>query len=70
MNAITRPEDIGPTVRRMRVAAGLSQFALSERTGTTATHIGRIERGVTIPEVVTLVKLIEGCGGRLVVEGP
>lgn len=65
MISITRTEDIGPAVRRLRGSAGLSQFALSERCGIAPTHIGRIERGETMPNADTLIRLVVGCGQRM-----
>jgi transcriptional regulator with XRE-family HTH domain len=52
------PEDVrrlvGANVRRLRIAAGLSQAALSERMGVDRAYLSGLEKGERNPTVVTL----------------
>jgi transcriptional regulator with XRE-family HTH domain len=52
------PEDVrrlvGGNVRRLRLAAGLSQAALSERMGVDRAYVSGLERGERNPTIVTL----------------
>lgn len=52
-------------LRKIRLAAGLSQRALAERASTSQPAIARYERGATTPSWETLERLAEGCGRRL-----
>ncbi len=52
-------------VREMRVSAGLSQRALSERAGTSQPAIARYERGAATPAWETLERIAAACGHRL-----
>jgi transcriptional regulator with XRE-family HTH domain len=49
--------DVGPVLRNLREADGLTQEKLGELSGIHATHIGRIERGESDPSLGTLVDL-------------
>lgn len=48
-----------------RSRAGLSQRALAERTGVSASSVARIERGRMEPTLELLQRLVEGCGFEL-----
>ena len=48
-----------------RKAARLTQEELAKRTGTSKGYISRIERGLTIPTVATLYKLIGAMGMKI-----
>jgi len=48
---------IGANVRAARTAAGLTQGALSERTGIAIPNISRLEAGTHLPSVATLKKV-------------
>ena len=50
---------IGHNVRAARKAAGLTQAALSERTGIAVPHISRLEAGIHLPSVSTLKKVAD-----------
>jgi transcriptional regulator with XRE-family HTH domain len=52
----------GKQLRQIRLAQGLSQDQLAERTGLHATAIGRIERGCREPRVTTVLRLAQGLG--------
>jgi predicted transcriptional regulator len=49
-------------LRHARRSAGLTQRALSTKTGIPQETIARIEAGRADPRVVTLDRLLEGCG--------
>ncbi len=55
----------GASIRRARVAAGLSQRTLAERSGIDQAAIARIELGRTEPRVDTFTRLLEACGWEL-----
>jgi transcriptional regulator with XRE-family HTH domain len=50
-------EDIARTIRQAREAKGLTQRALSEKTGLAQNHISRIETGSTDLQLSTLLEL-------------
>lgn len=50
-------ELIGRNVRAARVAAGLAQHELAEKTGIAVPHISRLEKGTHLPSVATLKKV-------------
>jgi transcriptional regulator with XRE-family HTH domain len=54
-------------IARARMAAGLSQAELAERSGTAQAVISRIERGVVSPSLETFGKIARGLGMRPVV---
>ena len=53
---------IGKSVRTARAALGLSQADVAEKLGLSLEFIGRIERGVALPSVPTLVSLATALG--------
>ncbi len=57
--------NIGIAVRHARRRAGLSQRALSERTGVPQSTIARVESSFVDPRVSTIVKLLSACGEEL-----
>jgi DNA-binding XRE family transcriptional regulator len=60
---------LGTTIRQARLAAGLTQAELAQRSGTTKHSISRIENNRTDVELMTLRKIVEaGLGKRLTVE--
>jgi transcriptional regulator with XRE-family HTH domain len=50
---------LGRTIRRYRLAAGLSQEALAERAEIHRNHVGFLERGERSPTVDVLVRIGE-----------
>lgn len=54
-----------PLVRKLRLAAGLSQRALARLAGTSQPAIARYERGAATPSWETLQRLAAACGRRL-----
>jgi DNA-binding XRE family transcriptional regulator len=57
---VRRDEDaseMGRAVRRLRMAAGLTQTALAKRSGMNRTHLSRLERGRLMPTFPTLKRL-------------
>lgn len=52
-------ESIISNIREYRIAYGISQRELSRRTGVTQNIISRMESGLTIPHLSTLMKLLE-----------
>lgn len=50
-------EIFGPHLREMRLARGLTQAELAQRSDTNTMFISKLERGVTTPTIGTLVRL-------------
>lgn len=50
-------ELLGARVRQMRARRGLTQVIVAERSGLPQSHVSEIERGVMIPNLVTLLRL-------------
>jgi transcriptional regulator with XRE-family HTH domain len=50
-------EKFGATVRRLREARGLTQEALAEAAGISATYVGFIERGDSIPTLSVILQV-------------
>lgn len=46
----------------MRTSVGLSQLALATEAGVERAHIGRLERGERVPNLVAVVKIAKGLG--------
>jgi transcriptional regulator with XRE-family HTH domain len=57
---------VGRNVKRLRVAAGLSQAELAERMGVDRAYISGLELGQRNPTVVTLWHLGQALGVKLV----
>ena len=55
-------------VRKMRLAAGLSQCALASRAATSQPAVVRYERGAATPSWETLQRLATACGRRLTID--
>jgi transcriptional regulator with XRE-family HTH domain len=49
-------------VRRKRLAAGLSQEALSGQAGLHRTYVGLLERGLRMPSILVAQKIAEALG--------
>jgi transcriptional regulator with XRE-family HTH domain len=64
----TREEGIvfGPHLRELRVARGLTQAEVAERSRSNAIFISRLERGVTSPTLGMLLRLAEALDCRMV----
>jgi len=50
-------ELFGERLRELRHAAGLTQEALADRAGLPHTHISAMERGIKLPNLLTLLRL-------------
>ncbi|HYI08459.1 MAG TPA: helix-turn-helix transcriptional regulator [Thermoanaerobaculia bacterium] len=50
-------EIFGPHLRELRLARGLTQTELAERSNTNTMFISKLERGVTTPTIGTLLRL-------------
>jgi predicted nucleotidyltransferase/DNA-binding XRE family transcriptional regulator len=53
-------------IRDSRLAAGLTQTQLAERAGTSQAAVARYEKGHATPALVTIERLLDVCGQRLV----
>jgi len=60
MRAVTREERFGANLRRQRLAKGLSQEQLAEKTGIHPSEVSRLERAARDPRLSTIVKLARG----------
>ncbi len=56
---------VGQNVRRLRIAAGLSQAELSERMGVDRAYVSGLELGQRNPTVVTLWHMAKALGVQL-----
>ncbi len=56
---------VGQNVRRLRMAAGLSQAVLAERMGVDRAYVSGLELGQRNPTVVTLWHLAKALGVKL-----
>jgi transcriptional regulator with XRE-family HTH domain len=57
---------VGRNVKRLRIAAGLSQAGLAERMGVDRGYVSGLELGQRNPTVVTLWHVAEALGVRLI----
>lgn len=51
-------DSIGKNIRKYRLAKGLRQEDLAERTGLSANYIGMVERGEKIPSLETFIAML------------
>ena len=56
---------VGRNVKRLRVAAGLSQAELSARMGVDRAYVSGLERGERNPTIITLWHTAKALGVRL-----
>lgn len=49
--------ELGARVKRLRQEAGITQFALSQKSGLFRTHVSRIECGIANPTLAAIVSL-------------
>lgn len=54
--------DPAALVREARIIAGLTQAELAERLGTKQSVVSRWERGIEVPRVNTLGRILQTCG--------
>ena len=63
------PEDVrrlvGTNVRRLRLAAGLSQAQLSERMGVDRAYVSGLEKGERNPTIITLWHTAKALGVKV-----
>ncbi len=57
--------NVGDLLRDARRRSGLDQAELARRAATTQTYVSRVERGVTVPSLPTLERLLHAMGLRL-----
>lgn len=55
----------GERLKTLRLATGITQGELAEKTGSTASHVSRIERGQANPTLDLMVKLAGEVGGEV-----
>ncbi len=67
MTEATREEGaiFGPHLRELRIARGLTQAELAERSRSNVIFISRLERGVSTPTLGMLLRLSEALDCRL-----
>ena len=56
---------VGPNVKRLRLAAGLTQAALAERMGVDRAYVSGLELGQRNPTIVTLWHMTKALGVTL-----
>ncbi|MGA0602973.1 helix-turn-helix domain-containing protein [Caulobacter sp. KR2-114] len=56
------PKTVGENIRRVRLAAGISQEELAHRAGLTPSYIGQVERGRRNTSVTVLGKVADALG--------
>ena len=59
--------DVGRLIRETRNELGITQQELSERTGISQSSISRIENGSSVPSLVTLKKIGDSIGKRIII---
>lgn len=57
-------KQLGDTVRRLRMEAGISQIDLAEKAGLNHNFVGEIERAEKVASVVTVVRLATALGAK------
>jgi transcriptional regulator with XRE-family HTH domain len=62
MPPVTPEERFAANLRRQRLAKGLSQEQLAEKTGLHPSEVSRLERAVREPRLGTIVKVARGLG--------
>ena len=62
MPPVTPEERFAANLRRQRLAKGLSQEQLAEKTGVHPSEVSRLERAVRDPRLSTIVKVARGLG--------
>jgi transcriptional regulator with XRE-family HTH domain len=62
MPPVTPEERFAANLRRQRLARGLSQEQLAEKTGLHPSEVSRLERAVRDPRLSTIVKVARGLG--------
>jgi transcriptional regulator with XRE-family HTH domain len=65
MPRVSPEEQFARNLRRLRLAAGLSQEQLADRTGLHPTEISRLERAAREPRLGTIIRLASGLGVRI-----
>lgn len=65
MATIEHPAPIGPRIRALRDAIGLSLRDLSERSGVSAPMLSQVERGETSPTLAVAARIASGLDLRL-----
>jgi transcriptional regulator with XRE-family HTH domain len=53
-------KDIGKRIRDLRMAMKLTQSQFAELVGLSEDSIGKVERGISVPTIETLMKMAEG----------
>lgn len=53
-------KDIGKRIRGLRMAMKLTQSQFAELVGLSEDSIGKVERGISVPTIDTLMKMAEG----------
>jgi transcriptional regulator with XRE-family HTH domain len=59
---VTPQERFAANLRRQRLAKGLSQEQLAEKTGVHPSEVSRLERAARDPRLSTIVKVARGLG--------
>lgn len=62
MPAVTPEERFAANLRRQRLAKGLSQEQLAEKTGLHPSEVSRLERAVREPRLGTIARLAHALG--------
>jgi len=62
------PHQAGREIRRVRLAAGLTQVQLAERAGRARPHLSALERGARVPEITTLGEWAAALGHSVLID--
>src|ERR687889_1474030 len=65
MTIVEHPPPIGPRIRALRDASGLSLRDLADRSGVSAPMLSQVERGETSPTLATATRIAAGLDLRL-----
>lgn len=61
-------KEIQEKIIALRDESQMTQKQLSEKSGLTQSNISNIEKGVSVPTIITLKKIADAAGKRLVIE--
>lgn len=59
------PMNLGESIRKIRLARGISQGEMQKRTGILRSYLSRVENGHTVPSFATLQRLAGAMGVTL-----
>lgn len=62
-----KKRELASCITKARIECGMTQKSLEEKSGVKQPVIARIEKGISCPNVETLLKLLEQMGKKIVI---